>query len=110
MINLSSEVPKFNFFDEIIYQDNTKNEIQETKNKENNFSINNISVSGPREIYAINSMLFINGKLIHEKDGKMIRENLILKISQNQILDFIVYLMVYIMVSDISFSKKSHIL
>ena len=87
MINLSSEVPKFNFFDEIIYQDNTKDEIQETKNKENHFSINNISVSGPREIYAINSMLFINGKLIHEKDGKMIRENLIMKISQNQILD-----------------------
>ena len=32
-------------------------------------------------------MLFINGKLIHEKDGKMIRENLIMKILDNKIID-----------------------
>ena len=72
MINLSSEVPKFNFFDEEIFEDNSNNENQEkAKNKniiknyteKNNYNINNIFVSGPREIYAINSMLFINGKL-----------------------------------------------
>ena len=32
-------------------------------------------------------MLFINGKLIHEQNNKMIRENLIMKISENKILD-----------------------
>jgi len=34
-----------------------------------------------------NFELFINGKLIHEKDGKMIRENLIMKILDNKIID-----------------------
>ena len=96
MINLSSEVPKFNFFDEEIFEDKSNNENQEkniNKNtiknygESNNYNINNIFVSGPREIYAINSMLFINGKLIHELDGKMIRENLIMKIYENEVLD-----------------------
>ena len=99
MINLSANIPKFIFFDEIIYEYNQNNEEIEknknglnqininNKNEEKTININNISVSGPREIYAINSMLFINGKLIHEKDGKMIRENLIMKISENQIYD-----------------------
>ena len=99
MINLSSEIPKFNFFDEIIYQDNPNKEDKEKKenllsktpineNKINDsININNIFVSGPREIYSINSMLFINGKLIHEQNNKMIRENLIMKISENKILD-----------------------
>ena len=31
MINLSSEIPKFNFFDEIIYQDNPNKEDKEKK-------------------------------------------------------------------------------
>ena len=99
MINISSEIPKFNFFNEIIYEDNSKNEnqdkninnvkksaINEIKN-DYTININNISISGPKEIFAINSMLFINGKLIHEQDGKMIRENLIMKIYENEILD-----------------------
>ena len=97
MINLSSEVPKFNFFDEEIFEDNNSNNENKEKTinkniiknyrEKNNYNINNIFVSGPREIFAINSMLFINGKLIHEKDGKMIRENLIMKICENEVLD-----------------------
>lgn len=98
MINLSADIPKFVFFDEEIYEANKnnineKNKIMLKRNsikiqKElESININNISVAGPREIYAINSMLFINGKLIHEQDSKMIRENLIMKISENEILD-----------------------
>ena len=99
MINLSAAIPKFIFFDEIIYEVNQNNEDTEknkkvlnqniinNKREEKTININNLSVSGPRDIYAINSMLFINGKLIHEKDGKMIRENLIMKIFENQIYD-----------------------
>ena len=98
MINLSADIQKFIFFDEIVYEANKntdkgknkinlkRNSIQDQKELES-ININNISVGGPREIYAINSMLFINGKLIHEQDNKMIRENLIMKISENEILD-----------------------
>ncbi len=32
MINLSSEVPKFNFFDEEIFEDNSNDENQENRN------------------------------------------------------------------------------
>ena len=99
MVNLSSEIPKFTFFDEDIYTNSLNLENEEkninvlnknnikNKKEDNTININNIFVSGPREIYSINSMLYINGKLIHEKDGKMIRENLIMKIYENQILD-----------------------
>ena len=98
MINLSAEIQKFIFFDEEIYEANKNNDKEKNKiNLKRNsikdqkelesININNISVGGPREIYAINSMLFINGKLIHEQDSKMIRENLIMKISENEILD-----------------------
>ena len=100
MINLSSDIPKFNFFDEIIYQDIPNKEDKKEKNTNilsktpineikinDSININNIFVSGPREMYSINSMLFINGKLIHEQNNKMIRENLIMKISENKILD-----------------------
>ena len=100
MINISTDVPKFSFFDETIFEDNLNNEKQDKNNninskkipininkEKNNYNLNNISISGPREIFAINSMLFINGKLIHEQDGKMIRENLIMKIRENEILD-----------------------
>ena len=96
MLNLSSEVPKFTFFDEIIFEDNSKQENQEKNDNNLNknsikekktYNINNIFVSGPKELYAINSMLFINGKLIHGWNGKMIRENLIMKIYENKVLD-----------------------
>ena len=100
MLNISSEIPKFSFFNEIIYEDNSNRENHDKNtnptskkipinlNREkDNYNLNNISISGPREIFAINSLLFINGKLIHEQDGKMIRENLIMKISKNEILD-----------------------
>ena len=105
MLSWSSDMKKFNFFNEKKYNDlsniqniydeeedddesKKKNE-NETKPKHeiNTININNISISGPREIHTINGLLFINGKLIHDKDGKMIRENLIMKILDNRIID-----------------------
>ena len=104
MLSWSSDIKRFGFFDEKKYKDidNIQNIYEEEddedidkkkdniiKNKHNidTININNISISGPREIHAINGLLFINGKLIHDKDGKMIRENLIMKILDNKIID-----------------------
>lgn len=93
MTGWSSDMKKVSFFTEQKYKDTlniqTIDDIKNNKiNKEiNTININNISISGPREIHAINDLLFINGKLIHEKDGKMIRENLIMKILDNKIID-----------------------
>ena len=104
MLSWSSDMKKFNFFDENKYKDlyniqninDEKNDEEIKKKKENEINnnqeidtinINNVSISGPREFHAINGLLFINGKLIHDKDGKMIRENLIMKIFENKIID-----------------------
>ena len=104
MLSWSSDIKRFGFFDEKkykdidniqnIYEEEDDEDIDKKKdniiaNKQNidTININNISISGPREIHAINGLLFINGKLIHDKDGKMIRENLIMKILDNRIID-----------------------
>ena len=55
--------------------------------QKSNISINNVSVSGARQMHAINDLVFINGKAIHKKEGKNIRESLIMKILDNKIID-----------------------
>ena len=55
--------------------------------QKSNISINNVSVSGARQMHAINGLVFINGKAIHKKEGKNIRESLIMKILDNKIID-----------------------
>ena len=40
MINIPSEVPKFSFFDETIYEDNSNNENQDKNNNNNSKKIN----------------------------------------------------------------------
>ena len=93
----SSNVRKFQFF-EVVNEPNSistsKNEIKDS-NKEStkldqnksNIEINNISLSGTGQMYAIDELIFINGKAIHEKDGNKVRENLIMKILDNKIID-----------------------
>ena len=91
----ASNVRKFQFFDiqkestiipevpeEINYPPNTPIHKQES-----NISINNITISGAHQMHAINGLVFINGKAIHKKEGKMIRESLIMKIYNNKIID-----------------------
>ena len=104
MLSWSSDMKKFQFFKEQKFKDianiqnineeenddtdkKPDNNIIKNKQEIDTININNISISGPREIHALNGLLFINGKLIHEKDGKMIRENLIMKILDNKIID-----------------------
>ena len=91
----ASNVRKFQFFDiqpestqipevspDISYNDNTPIHLQES-----NISISNVTISGAHQMHAIDGIVFINGKAIHKKDTKMIRESLILKIYNNKIID-----------------------
>ena len=55
--------------------------------QKSNISINNVSVSGARQMHAIDGLVFINGKAIHKKEGKMIRESLVMKILDNRVID-----------------------
>ena len=91
----ASNVRKFDFFDiqkeseiipeipeEIPYPENTPIHLQES-----NINISNITISGAHQMHAINGLVFINGKAIHKKEGKNIRESLIMKIYNNKIID-----------------------
>ena len=91
----ASNVRKFQFFDiqkestiipeipeEINYSPNTPIHLQQS-----NISINNITISGAHQMHAIEGLVFINGKAIHKKEGKMIRESLLMKIYNNKIID-----------------------
>ena len=93
-----SNVKKFQFFDVIKEssvappEDQEIDEPDKDKNipihlQKSNISINNVSVGGMRQMHAINGLVFINGKAIHKKEGKNIRESLVLKIYDNQIID-----------------------
>jgi hypothetical protein len=55
--------------------------------QKSNISINNISISGANQMHAIDGLVFINGKAIHKKEGKMIRESLVMKILDNKVID-----------------------
>ena len=91
----ASNVRKFDFFDiqkeseiipeipeEIPYPENTPIHLQES-----NINISNVTISGAHQMHAINGLVFINGKAIHKKEGKNIRESLIMKIYNNKIID-----------------------
>ena len=108
---------KFQFFDiqkestivpeipeEINYPENTPIHLQES-----NISINNVTISGAHQMHAINGLVFINGKAIHKKEGKMIRESLIMKIYNNKIIDeYRVYNGVYYDFSIKEFQSKPY--
>ena len=113
----ASNVRKFEFFDvqkesDIIpdvpedrtYPENTPIHLQES-----NININNVTVSGAHQMHAINGVVFINGKAIHKKDGKNIRESLIMKIYNNKIIDeYRIYNGVYYDFSLKYFQKKPY--
>jgi len=92
-----SNVRKFQFFEIIKESTNVPPEDPENDDSGNpnipihlqksNISINNVSVSGARQMHAIDGLVFINGKAIHKKEGKMIRESLVMKILDNRIID-----------------------
>ena len=94
----ASNVRKFQFFEIIKESTNVPPEEPENDDsgkesdipihlQKSNISINNVSVSGARQMHAIDGLVFINGKAIHKKEGKMIRESLVMKILDNKIID-----------------------
>jgi len=105
----SSYVRKFQFFEEIKDQNfppnpkspknsiiiNIENEEQPPEN--DNININNISLSDPKQMKVFENYIFINGRATHKKIGQMVRENLIMKIQNNKIIDeyFIFNLLYY---------------
>ena len=98
----SSYIRKFQFFEEVKDIEPTQkpqsNEnsinIKETEEKVNDdssnnssISINNISISSQKQMKAFENFIFINGKATYKKIGQMVRENLIMKIKDNKIID-----------------------
>ena len=119
----SSNIRKFQFFEVIndprnaIIQENEEKEkenLSKDKNKSNSekhsISLNNINISGPRQMLTIDDLIFINGRATHEKEGGgMIRENLIMKISENEIIDeFRFFNLVYYDFSIKKFEEKKY--
>ena len=86
----TSNIRKFQFFETIKDTNLYSSEKDNSENKntgQNNISINNISISNPGQMNAINGILFINGKVTYKKNEKMTRENLIMKILNNEIIE-----------------------
>ena len=99
----ASNIRKFQFF-ETIKDTNPNPSEKDNSEKKNsgkpNISINNISITNPGQMNAINGLLFISGKITYNKNEKMTRENLIMKILDNEIIE--VYRMFNIVYYDFS--------
>ena len=97
----SSNIRKFQFLEAIKESESNSQEKEESKKSSNEksqstISLNNINISGPRQMHTIDNLIFINGKVTHKKEGVMVRENLIMKISDNEIIDeFRIFNIVY---------------
>ena len=110
----SSNVRKFQFFEVIKESESNSQEKEESEksSKENSQSainLNNITISGPRQMHTIDNLIFINGKATHKKEGAMVRENLIMKISDNTIIDvFRIFNIVYYDFSIKKFEDKNY--
>ena len=94
----SSYIRKFQFFEEIkdieptLNDQSLKNSIninekEEKKNEDSSISINNIFISSPKQMKVFENFIFISGQATHKKGGQMIRENLIMKIQNNKVID-----------------------
>jgi hypothetical protein len=102
--NYSSNIRKFHFFDTVKetnltninvseesvkeVKENSKENNTELNQKDIDISINNITISNLGQMNTIDGILFINGRAIYKKGEKMIRENLIMKVKNNEIIDF----------------------
>ena len=118
--NYTSNMRKFNFFD-IVKENNVKfseeldKEEDSTEKKDEldqlniDIDINNISVSNLGQMNALDGVLFINGQATYKKDDKMIRENIIVKVLNNEINDiYKMFLVVHYDFSLIKFEEKPY--
>ena len=90
----SSNIRKFQFFEVLNNPDSIENieseDLKDNNEKESETSkifLNNITLSEQRQMKVVDDLIFINGKAIYKKEGGMKRENLIMKISDNKIVD-----------------------
>ena len=98
----SSYIRKFQFFEEVkdieptqkpqsnensININVTEEKINDDSSNDSSISINNISISSQKQMKAFENFIFINGKATYKKIGQMVRENLIMKIKDNKIID-----------------------
>ena len=67
--------------------ENKEKEKPENTEEDSSININDITISDPRQMKIYNDIIFISGKAKHKKSGQMIRENLIMKIKDNVVLD-----------------------
>ena len=103
MIKSGTNVRKFQFFEKInkpaSEKKNDKENIKDNNehNKEkSSITLDNISINGTKQMYAIDGYIFINGKATYKKEGGMVRENLIMKILDNEVIDeFRIFNVVY---------------
>ena len=104
----SSYIRKFQFFEVVKESESSsnpqspKNSININQNEEqisetDNISINNVSLLDAKQMKVFGDYIFINGRATHKKIGQMVRENLIMKIKNNKIIDeyFIFNLLYY---------------
>ena len=98
----STYIRKFQFFEEVKEREQPANpqslknsikinneieEIKKEKKDDTTISINDISLKDPKHMKVYENYIFINGSAIHLKNGQKVRENLIIKIKDNKILD-----------------------
>ena len=101
MIKSGTNVRKFQFFEKVNkpVSENEKENIKDNNelNKEKlNITLDNISINGPKQMHTIDGYIFINGKAAYKKEGVMVRENLIMKILDNEVIDeFRIFNVVY---------------
>ena len=101
----SSYIRKFQFFDEINDVEpppnskslkNSVNENEEKNEENSSITISNISISDPKQMKIFQNKIFINGRATHKRIGQMVRENLIMKIDDNKIIDeYFIFNLVY---------------
>ena len=117
----SSYIRKFQFFEEIkdieptLNDQSLKNSIninekEEENNDDSSISINNIFISSPKQMKVFENFIFISGQATHKKGGQMIRENLIMKIQNNKVIDDILFSIYFIMTFFLKFLISNLIL
>ena len=92
--NGTSNIRKFQFFDLVkennldsLKNDNIENINEDKLEESSEINLDNISISAPKQMFTMDGLIFINGKATHKTKEGMIRENLIIKILDNKIID-----------------------
>ena len=84
----SSYIRKFQFFEEVENFNPLKNDENEEKPiDDSEININNIFITNPNQMKIFENKIFIVGQAKHKKNERIVRENLVMKIDNNKIID-----------------------